>query len=87
MGRPVKGDVVVVPFPFSNLAATKKRPALVIAPLNTHDDVILCMITSRNTADAKLITRQIADRNSSARVSGSEQVWRLGCSRRFELWS
>jgi mRNA interferase MazF len=28
MGAFVKGDVVVAPFPFSDLSATKKRPAL-----------------------------------------------------------
>ncbi|MCE7938811.1 MAG: type II toxin-antitoxin system PemK/MazF family toxin [Chloroflexi bacterium CFX6] len=61
MGRPVRGDVVVVPFPFSNLAASKKRPALVIAPLDTHDDVILCMITSRSTTDAHAIPVTSAD--------------------------
>ncbi len=29
MGRFIKGDVVVLPFPFSDLTANKKRPALV----------------------------------------------------------
>lgn len=33
MGKFVKGDVVVVPFPFSDLSAAKRRPALVIATL------------------------------------------------------
>ena len=50
MGRFVKGDVVVAPFPFSDLSAAKKRPALVIASL-TGDDVILCQITSQTIAD------------------------------------
>lgn len=51
MGRFVKGDVVVAPFPYSDLSTTtKKRPALVIAPL-TGDDVILCQITSQQVAD------------------------------------
>ena len=39
MGRFVKGDVVVVPYPFSDFSAVKRRPALVIAEL-TGDDVI-----------------------------------------------
>lgn len=55
MGRFVKGDVIVLPFPFSDLSATKKRPALVVAPLQTHNDVILCMITSKKTKDASAI--------------------------------
>jgi mRNA interferase MazF len=41
----VKGDRVVVPFPFSDLSNAKRRPALVIAKL-TRNDLILCLITS-----------------------------------------
>ena len=45
MVRFVKGDVVTLPFPFSDLSATKRRPALVISdPMG--DDVILCQITA-----------------------------------------
>lgn len=51
MGTFVKGDVVVAPFPFSDLSATKKRPALVVATL-AGDDVILCQITSRTVGDS-----------------------------------
>jgi len=50
MAKFVKGDIVVVPFPFSDLSNSKRRPALVIADL-TGDDVILCQITSRNVND------------------------------------
>jgi len=46
----VKGDVVVVPFPFSDLTQTKRRPALVIAQLR-GDDLILCQITSQRVKD------------------------------------
>lgn len=46
----VKGDVVVVPFPFSDLTTAKRRPALVIAEL-TRNDLILCLITSQITSD------------------------------------
>ena len=50
MGGLVKGDVVVVPFPFSDLSRAKKRPALVLARPD-GDDVILCQITSRLVSD------------------------------------
>jgi mRNA interferase MazF len=45
-----RGDVVLVPFPFTDLTTTKQRPALVISPdrLNaTRDDVVLVAITSQ----------------------------------------
>jgi mRNA interferase MazF len=46
----VKGDVVVVPFPFTDLSAAKRRPALVIAAL-PGDDLVLCQITSQTIRD------------------------------------
>ena len=46
----VKGDVIVVPFPFSDLSSSKKRPALVIAGLDC-EDIILCQITSAERND------------------------------------
>ena len=50
MARFIKGDVVVVPFPFSDLTQAKRRPALVLAEL-MGDDVILTQITSQNIKD------------------------------------
>ncbi len=46
----VKGDVVVVPFPFSDLTNAKRRPALVLAEL-PRNDLILCLITSQLVVD------------------------------------
>lgn len=45
----VKGEVVVIPFPFSDLSGSKRRPALVLADL-PGDDIILCQITSQNSS-------------------------------------
>ena len=50
MERFVKGDIVVVSFPFYDLSNSKKRPALVLADL-IGDDVIICQITSENVND------------------------------------
>lgn len=55
MARFVKGEVVVVPFPFSDLVQTKRRPALIIAKL-TGDDLILCQITSNIIKDEYAIS-------------------------------
>ena len=50
MEKPVKGDVVVLPFPFSDLSGAKRRPALVVADWG-GEDVMLCQITSRSRSD------------------------------------
>ncbi len=60
MARFVKGDVVVIPFPFSDLTQSKRRPALVIAPLQ-GDDVILCQLTSKAIKDNYAIPVDDAD--------------------------
>ena len=55
MERFVRGDVVVVPFPFSDLSDYKKRPALIVAELE-GDDRILCQITSQQFRDRHAVT-------------------------------
>jgi len=48
LARFVKGDVVVIPFPFSDLTRAKRRPALVVAELEGDD---LSQITSQRIRD------------------------------------
>ena len=60
MERFVKGDVVITPFPFSDLKSSIKRPALVIASLK-GDDLILCQITSKDHPDPYQIRLNISD--------------------------
>jgi mRNA interferase MazF len=46
-----RGDVILVPFPFSNLSSSKQRPALVISSDEFHrqgSDIIVCAITSQS---------------------------------------
>jgi len=50
-----RGDIVIVPFPFSNLTRIRQRPVLVLSKsvyLKECDDVITCGITS-NLKDSK----------------------------------
>ena len=51
MGKPVVGEVVVLPFPQTNLQSGKRRPALVVADL-AGDDLVLCQITRKAHSDA-----------------------------------
>ena len=60
MGKFVKGDIVVLSYPFSDFSGTKRRPALVIADLD-GDDVILCQITSQAKTDRYAIKLQDED--------------------------
>lgn len=63
MEKPVKGDVVVVPFPYSDLSSAKRRPAVVAASLE-GEDVILCQVTSRARKDAYSVSLSSSDFSS-----------------------
>jgi mRNA interferase MazF len=60
MGKPVAGDVVVLPFPQTNLQSGKRRPALVVADLD-GDDLVLCQITRKARLDGCSIPLAVAD--------------------------
>jgi mRNA interferase MazF len=78
MAKFVKGDVVVVPFPFSDLSQSKRRPALVIAPLEGNDN-IFCQITSTNIRDNYAISIDDGDFDSG----GLKQVSNIRPNRLF----
>jgi len=65
MERFIKGNVVVIPFPFSDLSDAKRRPALVLANL-VGDDILLCQITSRCPDEKYAISLKITDFVSGA---------------------
>lgn len=48
-----KWDIVLVPFPFTDLSITKKRPALIISPdeYNRNLDVVIVFITSQSALE------------------------------------
>ncbi|MEK6963834.1 MAG: type II toxin-antitoxin system PemK/MazF family toxin [Nanoarchaeota archaeon] len=60
MERLVKGDAVVLPFPFSDLSAAKKRPAVILSVLD-GEDVILCQVTSHARHDRYSISLTATD--------------------------
>jgi mRNA interferase MazF len=65
MARFVKGDVVVLPFPFSDLTQTKRRPALIVAEAG-GDELILCQITSQDVHDRHAISLRPEDFQSGS---------------------
>lgn len=56
---------MIVPFPFSDLSETKRRPALVLVVL-PGDDLILCQITSRLVRDASAVALLESDFRSGS---------------------
>lgn len=60
MGTFTAGQVVIVHFPFSDLTASKLRPAVVLAEAG-RGDWILCQITSKSYGDTRAIPVDAAD--------------------------
>jgi mRNA interferase MazF len=66
-----RGDVVLVPFPFTDLTGSKQRPAVVVSPDSfnaSRPDVVLVAITSR--VPAQLADDEIAIPASELGLSG-----------------
>jgi len=56
MYRP--SDVVLLPFPFTDLSAHKKRPVLILQAANTQGDFLAVQITSQAGHDGALVLQQ-----------------------------
>jgi mRNA interferase MazF len=46
-----RGDLLLVPFPFTDLSATKRRPVLAVTAADSYVDFIAIPITSRPQAE------------------------------------
>ena len=51
-------DIVLIPFPYSDLTGSKQRPALIISNslINSSQDRICCLITSQHSEDGIIIS-------------------------------
>ena len=65
MVSPATGSVVLVAFPFSDLSASKLRPAIVLASAE-RGDWILCQVTSNPYADQNAVQISEADFESGS---------------------
>ena len=78
----VRGDIVIIPVPYSDIFFEKKRSALVIA-VSGKSDYIFCSISTKNTRD-----RFCLELNSEDLVSGALIVKSyVHCNRIFTLYS
>jgi mRNA interferase MazF len=46
-----RGDLLLVPFPFTDLSATKRRPVLAVTAADNYGDFIAIPVTSRPQAE------------------------------------
>lgn len=53
-----QGDIILVPFPFTDLSSHKTRPALVVSKRLNGDDIIAAAITSKTAGRSVLITNE-----------------------------
>lgn len=60
MGAPSAGEVVLVPFPFSDLSQSKLRPAVCLADAG-QGDWVLCQVTSNPYGDPSALPLSAAD--------------------------
>lgn len=78
----IKGDIVLVNFPFTDLSQTKLRPAIILWVDQAGSDVVLCAITSQNTDRLKdgefLINTEDPEFNATGlRVRSKARVTRI----------
>ncbi len=77
MGIPAIGQIVLVPFPFSDLSRTKMRPAVVLAEAE-RDDWILFQVTSNPYGDERAVTLAQKDfQSGSLRVTSYARPGKL----------
>ena len=48
-----KGDIVLIPFPFTDLSGNKNRPAIIL--VDSEDDVTACFLTHKQNDNLSLI--------------------------------
>ena len=52
-----QGEIVLIPFPYSDLTGAKQRPALIVSNrlINKSEDRICCLVTSNMSKDGVLV--------------------------------
>lgn len=62
-----KWDIILVPFPFTDLSTYKRRPSLIISPedFNKNDDLVIAFITSNITLEKRFGDYRVINWNES----------------------
>ena len=69
-----RGDIVLIPFPFTDLSGNKVRPAIVISNshVNKTSDLILAQITSNRKEDE--FSFEIKDKDVTRSMQGYSEI-------------
>jgi len=61
-----QNDIILIPFPYSDLTGSKRRPALIISneEINNTEDRICCLITSNPHKEDLTMTRDCFEEGS-----------------------
>jgi len=68
------GDIVLIPFPFTDQTTTKKRPAVVVSSAayhRNHPDIILMAITSQIKSSMAFGEVTLTQWETASRISGT----------------
>ncbi|MUH00858.1 type II toxin-antitoxin system PemK/MazF family toxin [Scytonema sp. UIC 10036] len=77
-----KGDVILAPFPFTDLSQTKLRPAVVLWVSSTgSNDIVICFISSQNLTNLKPEEFLIGDSDSELINTGLKVTSKVIVSR------
>ncbi len=80
-----QGDIVLVPFPFTDEASSKLRPALVVALCERHQDALLAFISSKLNGPPHDDELDILSDQSDFEMSGLKVSSRLRLTRMTTL--
>ena|SRR3989338_1718677 len=76
---PKKGKIVLIPFPFTDLSASKVRPAVIISCFLQGEDIIVAFISSvKNRIQKTDIILNSQDKNFSKTGLKADSVIKIG---------
>lgn len=70
-----KGDIVLVPFPFTDLSGKKTRPALILAVMNL--DIIVAFISSKDRFNGEFDIPVLPDATNGIKLPSLIKVSKL----------
>ena len=83
-----QGDIVLIPFPYSDLSENKQRPALIISNelINETEDRICCLITKNARRDDMIIKKEDFQTYIGASISNGGAGFPARTARNFTLY-